>query len=1011
MVSVWKATITALALLALGGCGGQAGKPASGGMAARADAPLPFGTNAIGEECRAIPAAGDGGTRPFGLFCGAWEQASGSIAVTGLYDLLPDEPSARLRQLAVEGGRTGWAGSLAQRANCQPAQPIALADGSSALLANCQLREGGWPWVGITLARGKQLYQADGIPAVADLLLGMADRLEGKGGEAPTARMQDIQAALRAALGDDALRFGRGDLNDFERLSELGRLSNSVEDYAAAEEAYRRALAIQTRALGDDSPGAGDTLMALALEVSNQGRGEEADGLFRRADRLLQQSFDKAARARLASYMAFHAANNGEEKRALSLSRDASATRRALVDDLEDAAGGGANRAVLGSLAAARGDLIHSLLLEATVSLRLKQYGLAEAAAAEADRLYQRTRGLPPWWNARILGIHGLALAGRGDVAGGAALLSKAVASNRQLFGQGWPVASAMLELGRVYAQAGQDAAAASIYREGLAMVRDLPGGAPLPLDRIMPYLAVLDRMAAADPAARPALNAEMFLAVQQVREGVVGQTITRAATRFATADPTVADLVRQQQDAVRERDRLRIEAAAETAKPDSQRDRAREATLLKQLETAATSAQALERQLQAAFPNYARLSRAAPVAPADLSALLRADEAVIYHVFGSEGGFGFVVRRDGVTAFPVSLSRAALEERVASLRRGLTPRAGALPPFDLALSHDLYRRLLGPADAALQGARSLVFVPTAALLSLPPALLVSAPGDAGDYAGAAWLIRGRSVSVVPSIPALVALERLAARPAAPKPFIGFAAPPFQGTKGGNGMAALAQSCRTDAVMDPALLRALTPLPETADEVRQVGGKLGAVPADILTGAAVTKAAVRDRGLGDYRVIYFATHGLLPGELRCQTQPGLALAPPASRPASAADDGLLTASDIALLRLKADLVVLSACNTAGGDARLGGEALSGLAESFFFAGARSLLVTHWQVPSLPTVRLMTGLFDRAAAQGDLAGALAAAQRAMVAQPASAHPFNWAAFTLVGAAGPAQAAGE
>ena len=114
-MSAWKATIAALALLALlalGGCGGQAGKPpASGGAtAAKADAPLPFGANAIGEECRVIPAAADGGTRPFGLFCGAWEQASGSIAVTALYDPLPDEPSARLRQLAVEGGRTGWAG-------------------------------------------------------------------------------------------------------------------------------------------------------------------------------------------------------------------------------------------------------------------------------------------------------------------------------------------------------------------------------------------------------------------------------------------------------------------------------------------------------------------------------------------------------------------------------------------------------------------------------------------------------------------------------------------------------------------------------------------------------------------------------------------------------------------------------------------------------------------------------------------------------------------------------------
>ncbi|WP_029012625.1 CHAT domain-containing protein [Niveispirillum irakense] len=989
--------LACFALLALAGCTTGTG-PTGGGKTG----PVPFGTNAIGEECRAIPATpAEGEQGAYGLFCAGWEQASGSIAVTRLYDPLPADPAEHGRQLMVEASRTRWAGSLALRANCQPGRMIDLGGEARALLLNCQLREGGWPWVGVSLAHGRVLYQGDGIPAVADLLTGMAARLEaGAPATAP-----DIAATLRAALGDAALRFGRGDLNDFERLSELGRLSNSVEDYGAAEEAYRRALAIQTASLGDDSPGAGDTLMALALEVSNQGRGEEADALFRRADRLLQQSFDKAARARLSSYMAFHAANSGEEKRALSLAREASAVRRAIVNDLDDAASGGASRTVLGSLAAARGDLIHSLLLEATVSLRLKQYGLADAAALEASRLYDRTRGLPPWWHARILGMQGMAAAGRGDVAGGAALLSRAVGSNRQLFGTGWPVASVMLELGRVYAEGRQDAAAAAIYREGLSMVRGLDSeAAPLPLDRIMPYLAVLSRMADADPSQRDALHREMFLAVQQVREGVVGQTITRAASRFASTDPAVSDLIRQQQDAVRERDRLRIELAAETAKPDIQRDKAREAELARSQEEAAGRAQSLERQLQAAFPDYARLSRPAPVPAEALQAVLAPDEALVAYAIGTDGGFGFIVRAGGVTAFPVALTRQTLADQVRDLRRGLELRGGVLPPFDLGLSYALYQALLGPAETALAGADRLVIVPSGALSSLPPSLLVTAPpGKTDDYAGAAWLMRQRALAIVPSIPAFMALARPVARPVASKPFIGFAAPPFQGKGAGaaSGMDALAQNCRTDAPLDPALLRALAPLPETADEVREVGALLGAGPGDVVTGAAVTKAAVRDRGLDQYRVLYFATHGLLPGELRCQTQPGLALAPPSSPPASAADDGLLTAADIALLRLNADLVVLSACNTAGGG-RLGGEALSGLAESFFFAGARAMLVTHWQVPSLPTVELMTGLFRRTAAGAGPAVALAASQQILASQKATAHPFNWAAFTLVGA---------
>lgn len=986
-----------LLVLLLTACAGKG--PSAPGPSVAAG-PIPLGRNAIGEECRALPTDSADGGKSYAVYCGAWEQPSGGITVTELYDPLPDAGDAAARQLAVEAARTGWAGSLAQKANCQPAQNVTGPDGGKGLFTSCQLREGGWPYVGVTLAKGRRMVQGDGIPAVADLLLNAPSLLEAKPVTGQAA-LSDMGALLRAALGDDALRFGRGDLNEFERLSEVGRLSNSVEDYAGAEAAYRRALDIQTRALGPDSPGAGDTLMALALEVSNQGRGPEADALFRRADTLLQKSFDKAARARLSSYMAFHAANIGDARRALSLGREASAVRRAIVDDLEEAAGGGANRAVLGSLAAARGDLIHSLLLEATVSLRLEQYGLAEAAALEAERLYERTRGLPPWWLARIVGIEGLAKAGRGDAAGGAALMSKAVGANRQLFGAGWPVASSMLELGRVYAQAGMDDQAIAIYREALSMILAAENGpSQLPLDRIAPYLDVLYRRSQADAGQRTALQAEMFTAVQMVREGVVGQTITRAATRFASSDPAVADLIRRQQDAVRDRDRLRIEAAAETAKPDAQRDREREATLARQLAEATAQAQGLERQLQAAFPNYARLARPRPVAPADLSARLGEDEALVQFAFAARGSYGFILRKSGLVAYPVTVSRSALADQVAELRWSITPRAGVLPPFDLGLSHDLYRRLFGGAGDALSGVKHLVLVPSAALSSLPPALLVTAdPGASRDYAKASWLVRDLSVSVVPSVPAFIALSSGGERPGAAKPFIGFAAPPFTG-QGNAGLTALAEECRTDGVLDPALLRALAPLPETAGEIREVGQRLGAAPSDLITGAGVTKEAVRRAGLEQYRVVYFATHGLLPGELRCQSQPGLALAPPATRPASAADDGLLTASDIALLRLNADLVVLSACNTAGGDARLGGEALSGLAESFFFAGARSLLVSHWQVPSAPTVRLMTGLFAQA---GDTrpAEALARAQRRLSTDPVTAHPFNWAAFTLVG----------
>jgi CHAT domain-containing protein len=280
--------------------------------------------------------------------------------------------------------------------------------------------------------------------------------------------------------------------------------------------------------------------------------------------------------------------------------------------------------------------------------------------------------------------------------------------------------------------------------------------------------------------------------------------------------------------------------------------------------------------------------------------------------------------------------------------------------------------------------------------------LVTSAPS--GGYGNAAWLVRRMAVSQVPSPRALVALRaEQATRTAAPRPFFGVGNPAFSGTTGPRALAALASACQQNGPADPALLRALPPLPDTAAEVETVGRALGAQPGAILTGGAATESAVRSQAIGQYRVLYFATHGVLPGELHCQAEPGLVLTPGSG--GSTATDGLLTASEIATLKLNADLVVLSACNTAaGGGAKLGGGALEGLADSFFSAGARAVLASHWEVPSAATQKLMTGVFARYASSRDLAEALRQSQLALIAQPGTAHPFNWAAFTLIGDSG-------
>jgi CHAT domain-containing protein len=155
--------------------------------------------------------------------------------------------------------------------------------------------------------------------------------------------------------------------------------------------------------------------------------------------------------------------------------------------------------------------------------------------------------------------------------------------------------------------------------------------------------------------------------------------------------------------------------------------------------------------------------------------------------------------------------------------------------------------------------------------------------------------------------------------------------------------------------------------------------------------------------LAKYRVVHFATHGALSGQLDGSSEPGLLLSPPDN--ATETDDGYLSASEIAGLKLDADWVILSACNTAAGGGREGAEALSGLARAFFYAGARALLVSHWAVYSDTTVKLVTGAVSRMAADRTV-GRAEAMRQSMLAvietgKPNEAYPEYWAPFVVVG----------
>ena len=373
--------------------------------------------------------------------------------------------------------------------------------------------------------------------------------------------------------------------------------------------------------------------------------------------------------------------------------------------------------------------------------------------------------------------------------------------------------------------------------------------------------------------------------------------------------------------------------------------------------------------------------------------------------------------------------------------------------PFDLARAHELYKALLGPVEDMIKG-KHLIIVPSGPLTSLPFHVLVTEPPKSAipaklaDYRGVAWLGARQAVSVLPSVASLKALRQFARTRQATKPYLGIGNPLLDGPQDDlrwgayyKKQAELARTRRCSQIAAPQQLasargprsvrsfasvfrgaqadiehvRQFSPLPETADELCDIARRLGVPESEILLGASATETGLKDLSeqgrLADYAVVHFATHGALAGQVQGSTEPGLVLTPPAkgtSDPKSLErDDGFLTASEIAALKLDADWVILSACNTAGG-AGESAEALSGMARAFFYAGARTLLVSHWEVGSDAAVKLSTRAFAELKSNPGIgrAEALRISMRELIEKgsPAEAHPSTWAPFVVVGEGG-------
>ena len=548
-------------------------------------------------------------------------------------------------------------------------------------------------------------------------------------------------------------------------------------------------------------------------------------------------------------------------------------------------------------------------------------------------------------------------------------------------------------------------------------------------------YLALLAHVARTEPAQALAAAVEAFTVADLTKGSGVQRALTASAARANIKDPQLALLARKEQDLQRRVNSLSELLTGLLSAPPEQQLPTVQAKIRQDIDSFKAEREKLKKEIEYKYPDYAEMVEPKPATVERAQKLLRADEVLVSWYFGEQEGYVWAISRQGVPLFKsVSLGRAQMAQQVAHLRKALDPGVATIdeiPPFDVVAAHALYQQLLAPVSEAFKGKRVMLVVPHAELGQLPLSVLVTqavatpAKGNVPftGYRNVPWLARDIAIAQLPSVTALTALRNLPPGNPQRKSFIGFGDPYFSAEQQKSAARAPGAQLATRGIplhlrsapktsgVSSAELALLPRLPDTQQEIQEIGQVLAASADDLHLHQRASVKTVLSTDLSNRKVVMFATHGLVPGELDGLSQPALALSSP--EVTGDKDDGLLTMDKVLSLKLDADWVVLSACNTASGEGA-GSEAVSGLGRAFFFAGARALLVSNWPVDSPSARQLMTDLFKRQQAAAQAPTKPEALRQAMLhlidhggmgsgpaMRYAYAHPLFWAPFVVVG----------
>jgi CHAT domain-containing protein len=548
-------------------------------------------------------------------------------------------------------------------------------------------------------------------------------------------------------------------------------------------------------------------------------------------------------------------------------------------------------------------------------------------------------------------------------------------------------------------------------------------------------YMELLFAEAKLNKSLENNLASEAFLLADLARGSSVQKALSQSTARSSSKDKRLLELARTEQDLQRRINSLNelllniSQAGASASSQDKIRN---------DISNLRAERNSVKKDIESRYPEYFDLVEPKPITIERTAKILNANEVLITWYFGERQSFIWAIHQSGLSNFStLSVTKKDIAKDVNTLRKALDPGVGSvdeIPAFDVVLSNKLYNQIIKPIEQSLTGKNLLISVPHESLGQLPISVLLTEKinqppkGSSAlkDYQNAPWLIRKIAISQLPSVNALASLRGVKTEKNNNQSFIAFADPYFskaqataatkkiEVTQAVNtrGKPLNLRSAPKTSKVSSAELALLPALPDTSIEVNEIAKVLNAKPEDIFLNQHASVKKVLETDFSKKSIVMFSTHGLVPGELNGLTQPALALSSPEVT-GEKDSDGLLTMDKILELKLNADWVVLSACNTASSDSS--SEAVSGLGRAFFYAGARALLVSNWPVDTVSSRDLMVDLFKRQNNQEKIAKPEALKQAMLnIADKGAAriegtnivsyfysHPLFWAPFVIVG----------